>query len=97
MRASMRGFDPKRTNAYSKALASIRALQVEVTSGAKIAKSGSDKVPNVGPSIGAQIDYFLANGVFERHAAVLKRSTSTVVSARPRADRKSSRLRTVTT
>ena len=67
--ASMRaGEDPKRTNAYSKALASIRALQVEVTSGAKIAKSGSDKVPNVGPSIGAQIDYFLANGVFERHA-----------------------------
>ena len=67
--AGMRaGEDPKRTNAYSKALASIRALQVEVTSGAKIAKSGSDKVPNVGPSIGAQIDYFLANGVFERHA-----------------------------
>lgn len=67
--ASMQaGEDPKRTNAYSKALVSIRALQVEVTSGAKISKSGPDKVPNVGPSIGAQIDYFFANGVFERHA-----------------------------
>ena len=79
-----------------KALASIRALQVEVTSGAKIAKSGPDKVPNVGPSIGAQIDYFL--GMASLSVRAFYEKGQLPPSERSTASgSKSSRPRTVTT
>jgi Fanconi anemia group J protein len=58
--------EPMKVNAYAKALTSIRALKYEVTSGAKMSKAGPDKVQHVGPSMGAQIDFFLKHGVFER-------------------------------
>jgi Fanconi anemia group J protein len=60
--------DPKRVNAYAKALTSIRALTYEVTSGTKLSQAGPDKVQHIGPSMAAQIDHFLERGVFERMA-----------------------------
>ena len=58
--------EPMRVNAIAKATTSIRALTYKVTNGSKLAKTGPGKVEGVGKSIGAQIDYFLEHGKFER-------------------------------
>jgi len=55
-----------RINAIARAATSIRALTYKVTSGSQLAQIGPGKVQGVGPSIGAQIDYFLEHDKFER-------------------------------
>ena len=57
--------DPMKAASYKKAAQSIREIDFEVTSGLAISK-GKLKVPNVGPSLGAQIEFWIKNGRFER-------------------------------
>ena len=57
--------DPMKAASYKKAAMSIREVEFEVTSGIAISK-GKLKVPNIGPSLGAQIEFWLKNGYFER-------------------------------
>jgi len=57
--------DPMKAASYKKAAQSIREIDFEVTSGLAISK-GKLKVPNVGPSLGAQIEFWIKNGYFER-------------------------------
>ena len=57
--------EPMKSASYRKAAQSIREIDFEVTSGIAISK-GKLKVPNVGPSLGAQIEFWIKNGYFER-------------------------------
>ncbi|OUS44337.1 hypothetical protein BE221DRAFT_78223 [Ostreococcus tauri] len=57
--------DPMKAASYRKAAMSIREIDFEVTNGIAISK-GKLKVPNVGPSLGAQIQFWIENGRFER-------------------------------
>ena len=58
--------DPMKSSAYAKAAMSIRAIDFPVKSGIAISK-GKLKVSNVGPSLGAQIEFWVQNGYFERY------------------------------
>lgn len=58
--------DPMKASAYAKAAMSVRNLPYKVEDGIKMGKPGKMKVENIGPSLGAQIQYFLDHGKFER-------------------------------